>query len=160
MFETGHRAQELLGRKGALVRLLIEQEAAIERREADLAGLAQEHATKSGQVTRLESELATDDEIRAELDAVDRMQAATEALMAELREERASGLAAKTTEMMSLLAHKEDLVTAITIEPSDFRIKLDSCDGQELVSPSAGEREIFALSLVWALAQMSGRASP
>jgi DNA sulfur modification protein DndD len=160
MFETGHRAQELLGRKGALVRLLIEQEAAVERRDADLAGLAREHATKSGLVTRLERELATDDEIRAELDAVDRMQAATEALMAELREERTSGLAAKTTVMMSLLAHKEDLVTAVTIDPSDFRIKLDGHDGQELVNPSAGEREVFALSLVWALAQTSGRSLP
>ena len=160
IFETGGRAQELLSRKSSLVRMLIEQEAAIDRREKWTDSLDQELAIKSGVVTRLEAELAADGSVRAELDLLQRTQTAIDAFMDELRSRKAAGLAEKTTQMMTQLVHKEDLLDRVVVDPASFAIRLERATGEELMNPSAGEREVFALSLVWALAQISARSLP
>ncbi len=155
MFDTGSRAQEMLERKSSLLRLILEQEASMQTLGKLIEGLEQDLAAKSGVVSRLEVEVLNDDEVRAELDVIRKIESATEAFMRELRSRRAAGLAEKATDMMRRLAHKDDLVERVVIDEGDFRIRLEGAGGQELLNPSAGEREVFALSLVWALAQIS-----
>jgi DNA sulfur modification protein DndD len=57
---------------------------------------------------------------------------------------------------------KGDLVRRIEIDPSDFRVTL--LDHHKRVVPkdqlSAGKKQIYAISLLWALAQVSGRPLP
>lgn len=60
------------------------------------------------------------------------------------------------------LARKDDLVDRAIVDPGTFQVRLVDRDGREVpkASLSAGERQIFAVSLLWALARVSGRPLP
>lgn len=63
---------------------------------------------------------------------------------------------------LQALFRKYDLVASVTIDPRSFAIELHGSDGH-IVSPdqlSAGERQLFAVSLLWALARASDQAAP
>lgn len=66
-------------------------------------------------------------------------------------------------EMWTKLARKEDQVAGIEIIPDrNFEIKLYDAKKHEIdkTKLSAGEKEIYAISLLWALVQASGRQIP
>ncbi|MFC1974764.1 DNA sulfur modification protein DndD [Chloroflexota bacterium] len=60
------------------------------------------------------------------------------------------------------LCRKDRLVDAVEIDPRDFSVTLIGADGQ--VTPksdlSAGEKQIYAIAMLWALRQVSGRPLP
>src|SRR5206468_1340106 len=60
------------------------------------------------------------------------------------------------------LSRKNDLVHGLTINPRTFEVTLFDIGAQPIpkASLSAGEKQIYALSLLWALAKVSGRALP
>jgi len=65
-------------------------------------------------------------------------------------------------EGLQALFRKDDLVANVTIDPKTFAIELLGSDGL-VVAPdqlSAGERQLFAIALLWALAKASGQAAP
>ncbi|MCA0359072.1 MAG: DNA sulfur modification protein DndD [Proteobacteria bacterium] len=65
-------------------------------------------------------------------------------------------------EALTRLLRKEDLVTAVTIDPVTFAIGLSGggWDALPFEQLSAGERQLFAIALLWALAQASGQTAP
>lgn len=65
-------------------------------------------------------------------------------------------------EALTRLLRKEDLVTGVTINPVTFAIGLNGGgrDALPFEQLSAGERQLFAIALLWALAQASGQAAP
>jgi DNA sulfur modification protein DndD len=90
-------------------------------------------------------------------------------VQAVLEDYAASLTSAKTTDLRDGIARcftqlwrKGDLVRRIDIDPADFTVSL--FDAQDRVMPkkelSAGEKQIYAISLLWALAQASGRPLP
>ena len=50
----------------------------------------------------------------------------------------------------------------MTIDPEDFRVSLTRWDGSELPKErlSAGEKQLFAISVLWAFARVADRALP
>lgn len=65
-------------------------------------------------------------------------------------------------ESLHHLLRKQSLIASLTIDPSDYRMKLWAADGAPL-SPerlSAGERQLLAISTIWGLARASGRPIP
>lgn len=60
------------------------------------------------------------------------------------------------------LTRKNDLVYGLTINPKNFEVVLfdSNRDAIPKASLSAGEKQIYAISLLWALAKVSGRALP
>jgi DNA sulfur modification protein DndD len=60
------------------------------------------------------------------------------------------------------LVRKPRLMGKVQIDPASFRIQLQDADGQELPFGllSAGERQLLATSILWALAKISGRPVP
>lgn len=60
------------------------------------------------------------------------------------------------------LLRKDRLITEILLDPQTFSVELRGRDGQLLLPQqlSAGERQLLATSLLWGLAQASGRALP
>lgn len=60
------------------------------------------------------------------------------------------------------LSRKGDLVSNITIDPQNFSITLYDNAGNALPqkSLSAGEKQLFAISMLWSLAKTSGRPLP
>src|SRR5690606_16962645 len=60
------------------------------------------------------------------------------------------------------LARKEDFDLRLNIDPRDFSVKLTTSSGRSISRDelSAGEKQIFAISLLEALAKTSGRRLP
>lgn len=68
----------------------------------------------------------------------------------------------KITFMYHLLANKEDMIKRISIDEDTFLTKLLSYSGELIKkeSISAGEKEIYALSVLWGLSNISERKMP
>lgn len=65
-------------------------------------------------------------------------------------------------ESLQHLMRKDGLITELTIDPETFTIELRGRDGHLLLPQqlSAGERQLLAVSLLWGLAQASGKPLP
>jgi DNA sulfur modification protein DndD len=66
------------------------------------------------------------------------------------------------TECFNILCRKKDSLRRISIDPLTFKVTLKDRDGQPIpkVQLSAGEKQIYAISMLWALAKTSGRPLP
>ena len=64
--------------------------------------------------------------------------------------------------MYHLLANKDDMIDQIKIEPDNFASKLLGYHGESIKkeSISAGEKEVYALSVLWGLAKISDKKMP
>lgn len=160
LFESGPRAKQLLETKDTKLRHLVEVEGRIAAAEADLTRLEHEAATRAGVVAKLQGQAAETIAVVRELAAADTMKQAVLEFMGELRQLRSEAVARETTSMMRRLVHKEEVIHEVRIEPRTFAIRILDSHGAELREISAGEKEVFALSLVWALARMSSRGLP
>lgn len=71
-------------------------------------------------------------------------------------------LEAATMDSFGRLARKGDLVASIHIDPQSFHVELGDKAGRRLPKSelSAGEKQIYAISVLWALARVSGRPLP
>jgi len=60
------------------------------------------------------------------------------------------------------LHRKKDLNLRFNIQPDDFSLHIITSDGQEMTSSklSAGERQLLAVAILWALAKSSGKTLP
>jgi DNA sulfur modification protein DndD len=60
------------------------------------------------------------------------------------------------------LARKGEVVTAVRVDPESFAVSLIDREGREIpkAALSAGEKQVYAISILWALARTSGRALP
>ncbi|MGH2541205.1 MAG: DNA sulfur modification protein DndD, partial [Ardenticatenaceae bacterium] len=67
-----------------------------------------------------------------------------------------------TLECFRRLCGKTDLVDGLKIDPATFAVTLFDDGGREVpkASLSAGEKQIYAVSLLWGLAKVSGRPLP
>lgn len=65
-------------------------------------------------------------------------------------------------ECFARLFKKEDFISALTIHPDSFEISLFDSDGQEtnVERLSAGERQMLATAIIWALSQLSEHSTP
>lgn len=65
-------------------------------------------------------------------------------------------------ESLKRLMRKDNLISELSIDPKTFELELRQPDGQSLRPDalSAGERQLLAVSLLWGLAQASGRPLP
>lgn len=79
-----------------------------------------------------------------------------------LLKDRISRLKAEFVDCFNRLSRKKSLVASVEIDPADFNVTLIGSDGVmiEKNSLSAGERQIYAISMLWALGKTSGRQLP
>ena len=75
----------------------------------------------------------------------------------QLRKNKVHLLQEKTFEMYSLLSSRGGLIKDITIDNMTYEVRVTDRNGHEIRKSglSAGEKEIFAVSLLWGLAQTS-----
>ena len=97
-----------------------------------------------------------------ELVLAERSRSALRAYEDALTRLRLAELEQTLVDCFNTLCQKEHLLASVTIDPDDFTVSLVSEDGRELSlgSFSAGERQLYALSLLQALRKVSGRALP
>lgn len=79
-----------------------------------------------------------------------------------LQERKLAELENLTTEMYQQLARKNDFVGRVKIDPNTFEVSINDTAGQvrEKQSLSAGEKQIYAISLLWGLAKASNAELP
>jgi len=66
------------------------------------------------------------------------------------------------TQSFKFLLHKQSLVQRVEIDPINFTIKIYDINGDNLEKNqlSEGEKQLFAVSILWGLAQSSNRSLP
>lgn len=79
-----------------------------------------------------------------------------------LQRQRVKELEKQISECFSFIAHKQRMIQNIEINPETLDIKLVDYSGGELLKSqlSAGEKQIFAVSILWGLAKCSGYRLP
>jgi DNA sulfur modification protein DndD len=78
-----------------------------------------------------------------------------------LRDSKILTLQEKTFEMYQLLSHREGC-SSILINPNSFEIKVQDINGSEIDKKelSEGEKQVLAMSILWALSQTSNITFP
>ena len=160
LFDSGRYAQDILDKKSNILNSLSTSQHQLERIEAELMVLNQEQTNIKNIIDRLESSLEISKEIQFELEEVEKYQEVIEDFMKESRSKRASKLSKKTSEVIKSLAHKEDLIHEVNIQKDTYAISLLDSSNTPVKKMSAGESEIFALSLLQALGEVSSRSLP
>jgi len=79
-----------------------------------------------------------------------------------LRRDKIDELCERFLECFEWLSNKEHLIEGMEIDPEDFSIKLWEADRKTIPKNqlSAGEKQIYAVAMLWALARTSGRPLP
>jgi DNA sulfur modification protein DndD len=62
--------------------------------------------------------------------------------------------------MLKDLLHREGALAKVAIDPNSSIVRLLDGKGEEIPVPSAGEKELFALSLIHGLGRLSHRDAP
>ena len=77
--------------------------------------------------------------------------------MVRLRKNKVNLLQEKTFEMYRLLSSRSGLIKDLTIDDKSYEVRISDRNGHEIKKSglSAGEKEVFAISLLWGLAQTS-----
>jgi len=131
--------------------------------------LAERRNSVGVQKNRLEKELesvfkATEDadKEKDKLELAARAKDALQDYLERLTEKKVRDVERVAHRLFQRLARKEHLIRGVNIDAKTFRVTLFDRDGKELPKNdlSAGEKQIYAISILWALARVSGRALP
>ncbi len=152
LFEQLHQAHEAFA-KTAKEASLIDEE--IRLAEQRLSDLQRRWATAT-------QRLQSDQRQGSRLTLIPRIQNALEDYGTALLERKVRQLEATVSDCFNRLCRKTDTVRRISIDPKDFLVRL--YDERNRAIPkarlSAGEKQIYAISMLWALAKTSGRPLP
>jgi DNA sulfur modification protein DndD len=159
-FQVGPEAQQAIDRKSELAAKLAELEIESLSSERAITAITAEIGNTTALVNKLGESVNQTEAVRRRYDVARDLRLAIREFMDELRQRRITELSRRMTEMMRKLAHKGDLVSKISIDPATYVLRILNARGEEVQSPSAGEREVFALSMLWGLAQISKRNLP
>lgn len=105
--------------------------------------------------------LAADDDRRL-VEHADRVRDTLEHLRVEATKRNLGRISQFVLEALSLLLHKENLMTDVRIDPKTYSVALTGVDSQPLPAKrlSAGERQLLAVALLWGLARAAGQPLP
>jgi len=137
--QLGRKREEL----NRAERSILELEEEVEAKERDLNILYQKHEVAK--------------ELTAFLTACDGLVVMFDSYLDELRRTKIKQLEGRTFEMYRTLATRGDLIDSIRIDPTTYLVTIQDRHGNEVrkANLSAGEKEVFAISLLWGLAQTS-----
>lgn len=136
-----------IGRKTEQVRLLEDEILALEKRiceiEMEIEKLYEKHNISKERADFIQ-----------ECDAI---AIVLSQFVVRLRKNKVHLLQEKTFEMYRSLSSRSDLIKDITIDETSFEVRITDRNGHEIRKSalSAGEKEVFAVSLLWGLAQTS-----
>lgn len=110
----------------------------------------------------LEQDLTGFDADSKKVETASKVSRVIERLFDTLANQKLLELADKTTEIYKSLARKRGLIKEIRFSPIDMQVELLTKDGGTLnrAALSAGEKQMLAVSILWALGKVSGRNLP
>ena len=136
-----------IGRKTEQLRLIEEDILALDKRiseiEVEIEKLYEKH-----NVSKEKADF---------IDECDAIASVLNQFVVRLRKNKVHLLQEKTFEMYRLLSSRSGLIKDITIDDRTYEIRITDRNGHEIrkSSMAAGEKEVFAISLLWGLAQTS-----
>jgi DNA sulfur modification protein DndD len=147
-----HRLNEKLARISAEIMV---KDQSINEAERDLRNCERRYAQVAGN-------LAHEAKRSGKFGVLPRVQSTLQEYRLKLIEKKVAELQQSVTESFNLLCRKKDSLRTIKIDPKDFSITLYDRQNQPIpkVQLSAGEKQIYAISMLWALGKTSGRPLP
>jgi DNA sulfur modification protein DndD len=136
-----------IGRKTEQLRIVEEEILSLEKKisaiEFDIEKLYEKH-----NVSKEKAEF---------IDECDTIATVLSKFIVRLRKNKVHLLQEKTFEMYRLLSSRSGLIKDLTIDDKTYEIRISDRSGHEIKKSglSAGEKEVFAISLLWGLAQTS-----
>lgn len=136
-----------IGRKTEQLRIVEEEILSLEKKisaiEFDIEKLYEKH-----NVSKEKAEF---------IDECDAIATVLSKFIVRLRKNKVHLLQEKTFEMYRLLSSRSGLIKDLTIDDKTYEIRISDRNGHEIKKSglSAGEKEVFAISLLWGLAQTS-----
>jgi len=136
-----------IGRKTEQLRLLEEDILSLEKRIADVE-MEIEKLYEKHNVSKEKAEF---------IEECDAITSVLNQFMVRLRKNKVHLLQEKTFEMYRLLSSRSGLIKDLTIDDKTYEVRISDRNGHEIKKSglSAGEKEVFAISLLWGLAQTS-----
>lgn len=130
--------------------------------ENDLIDISESIASRERELEMLYSKYETSREQEKFLTRIGKLIELLNEYMRVLRETKIARLQESTFEMFKRLAGKGDLVSDLQIDPKTYLITIRDRQGNVIQKQnlSAGEKEVFAISLLWGLAQTSQLTIP
>jgi len=127
-----------------------------------LGALQYQHQQRTQELQRASEHLAAAQSVERQLSLAERSRLVLREYQDALTRQRLSTVEERLLLAFNGVCMKEHLVTEVRIDPADFTVGLRGMHGQrmELRELSAGERELYALSLLQALRETSGRELP
>jgi DNA sulfur modification protein DndD len=135
-------------------------ELANKERETNDARL--ELAKMSREAARIQGRIADSARVGSRVHTAVRVRSALVDYLDRLTRSKVSQLETATMDCFRQLMRKTDLTRAIHIDPLSFEVSLTDGSGHRIPKKelSAGEKQIYAISVLWALARVSGRPLP
>jgi DNA sulfur modification protein DndD len=129
--------------------------------EREIAGQQEMLSQKERSLREAQSVSTGDDEIDRQRDVTQKLTDVIEEFLSSMRRSRVRDLESRMQEMLTKLAHKGDEQFArCEIDERTFGLTIYDKHDQPLHDPSAGEKELIALSMIWALGIISRRRLP
>lgn len=137
-------------------------ETILKARQEDLKLLRGQIVTLERERRRLEDELAGSAKAQERAELAARTAQALAEYEKRLLEHKLGQLRSEFVSRFNHLARKSNLVADVRIDPASFATTLIDNSGREMpkASLSAGEKQIYAIAMLWALARTSGRPLP
>jgi DNA sulfur modification protein DndD len=127
------------------------------------AGAAQYRRNEQARrLERVSQKLAEAQSVEKQLALAERSKQTLQTYRNALTAQRIGALEKTVLACFNQICRKEHLIEAVKMNPADFSLRLLSADGRalDITSFSAGERQLYALALLWALRRVSGRQLP
>ena len=117
----------------------------------------------NAQITKWADRANLNEDQRKRMAYCEKLQTVIQDFQKQFQAKRTEDLQKAILEMWNTLAHKDRLVRTVQVLPeNNFAVELFDASGNKLdkTKLSAGEKEIYAIALLWALVQVSGRVMP
>ncbi|MEZ4453126.1 MAG: DNA sulfur modification protein DndD [Nannocystaceae bacterium] len=137
-------------------------QAALEQFESSRQAILTRIERNKREQERLIEDMKKEGQWNAKLDLAARVRTTLAVYLEQLTQQKLVELQNLATESFQRLCRKNDLVRRMVIDPTSFRVTL--LDGHDRVLQkedlSAGEKQIYAISILWALSRVAGRPLP
>lgn len=130
--------------------------------EQELSSVRNDLSSCEREIACLEDEAGKHKAARGRFGLIDKINKASVSYLEQVTDIKIRSLRHSVTGCFNLLARKGDLLGEITIDPKTFKITVYDNSGRAIPREklSAGEKQILAISILWGLAQTSGRPLP
>jgi len=130
--------------------------------DAQLAELTEVRSELKRKIDRFNDDIAKSYELDEKLKSVFKVEKVLAKYHLQLAKQKIYSLQEEFTQIFKVVHRKDDMIARITIDPETFNVTL--YDRKDKVinksSLSSGELEIYAMSMLWALAKTSGQKLP